>query len=503
LYELEVLGVDVTGDVAMFRLLPPERWRGRADGEAADTAGRKYRFPYARLGDSDEVRIGDTVFAVGNPFSLSEDYTPTVTQGIITGIHRYQEGSRGNLVYTDCLQTDASINPGNSGGPLFNGAGEVIGINGRISVNTRGRFNVGFGYAISSNQIKRFLPTLRAGLLGRHGTWQARVKDTPTGVVFSEMARSGSAYAAGLRVGDRLLSCDGVPAASANQVASLLGTYPAHWPVRVEVERDGVETGVIVRLDPVEPKLHHPYVVDAEINQREARRVLRGFKEYVKGGSDEIPTTRRWAVARTFDADVDGVARPTEFYEGTIARDGPARLAERLDDGTVTRVIEYDANGARQRTFSETEFYDLPRDEAMALSALYIMQQDMLGDYEGLGVRGVTHDGGGVGLASMGGGHLQAVPTPVPGGGGRSSKPRLQELIRWPLAADLTAFFAFDGETYAITAIAIEDAVTGATVRMTLSNPCQVGDLVWPCTIRVEGEGFAYEDSLSSWESGP
>ena len=98
LYELEVLGVDPTGDVAMFRL-----------------TGRD-SFPFATLGDSDAVRVGDEVFAMGNPFVLSEDYTPSVSMGIVSGTHRYQYGVLGNLAYTDCIQVDAAINPGNLAG---------------------------------------------------------------------------------------------------------------------------------------------------------------------------------------------------------------------------------------------------------------------------------------------------------------------------------------------------------------------------------------------------
>ena len=134
LYRLEVLGIDPTGDVAMFRLV------GRDS------------FPFARLGDSDKVAVGDTVLAMGNPFTLSENYAPTVTRGLVTGVHRYQWGVKGNLIYSDCFQTDASINPGNSGGPLFNSQGEIIGINGRISVNTRGGINVDGGDAIAATQ---------------------------------------------------------------------------------------------------------------------------------------------------------------------------------------------------------------------------------------------------------------------------------------------------------------------------------------------------------------
>src|SRR5262249_58511953 len=104
---------------------------------------------------------------MGNPFLLATDFTPTVTFGLVSGVHRYQYPEGGVLLeYTDCIQFDTSINPGNSGGPLFNLAGELIGINGRGSLpfDKPGPVHSGVGYAISINQIKNFMGHLRAGL---------------------------------------------------------------------------------------------------------------------------------------------------------------------------------------------------------------------------------------------------------------------------------------------------------------------------------------------------
>ena len=152
LYDAVLVGIDPTGDVALIKLL------GRDD------------FPHAELGDSDQVRVGDWVFAMGNPFLLATDLQPTVTHGIISGVHRYQYPSGTILEYADCLQTDASINPGNSGGPLFDDQGRLIGINGRGSFEKRGRVAVGAGYAISVNQIKNFLGDLHSGRVVDHAT---------------------------------------------------------------------------------------------------------------------------------------------------------------------------------------------------------------------------------------------------------------------------------------------------------------------------------------------
>ena len=121
------------------------------------------------------MRVGDWCFAVGNPFLLATDFQPTVTYGIVSGMHRYQPPAGTLLEYADCIQTDAAINPGNSGGPLFNADGELIGINGRGCFEKRGRVNVGVGYAISINQIKNFLGCLKSGRIVDHATLGATV----------------------------------------------------------------------------------------------------------------------------------------------------------------------------------------------------------------------------------------------------------------------------------------------------------------------------------------
>src|SRR6516165_9369931 len=155
LYDAALVGLDKVGDVALIKLLPQKKGQD---------------FPFAVLGDSDKVKAGDWSMAMGNPFLLATDFTPTVTFGLVSGVHRYQYPAGTLLEYTDCIQVDASINPGNSGGPLFNMAGELIGINGRISLEKRGRVNVGVGYAISINQIKNFMGQLRAGLDTDHAS---------------------------------------------------------------------------------------------------------------------------------------------------------------------------------------------------------------------------------------------------------------------------------------------------------------------------------------------
>ena len=122
------------------------------------------------------MQAGDWSLAMGNPFLLATDFTPTVTFGLVSGVHRYQYPAGTLLEYTDCIQIDTSINPGNSGGPLFNMKGELIGINGRGSFEKRGRVNSGVGYAISINQIKNFLAQLKAGMDTDHASLGALVE---------------------------------------------------------------------------------------------------------------------------------------------------------------------------------------------------------------------------------------------------------------------------------------------------------------------------------------
>jgi S1-C subfamily serine protease len=215
LYDAVLVGQDMVGDLALIKLLPK-------------TAGKP--FPFAALGDSDLVKVGDWSLAMGNPFLLANDFTPTITFGIVSGTHRYQHPAGLLLEYTDCIQTEASINPGNSGGPLFNLAGEVIGINGRGSFEKRGRVNVGVGYAISANQIKNFLGHLRGGLNVDHATLGARVRTDEEGkMIVDRILESSDAYRRGLREDDEIISFAGQPIRSTNQYKNVLGIYPKGW----------------------------------------------------------------------------------------------------------------------------------------------------------------------------------------------------------------------------------------------------------------------------------
>lgn len=231
LYDAVIVSVDPTGDVALIKLL------GRTD------------FPVARLGNSDTVKVGDWAYAMGNPFLLATDFQPTITYGIISGIHRYQYPAGTFLEYTDCIQVDSSINPGNSGGPLFNDQGELIGINGRGSFEKRGRVNSGAGYAISINQIKYFWDHLKSGRIVDHAALGATVStDFDAKIDVIEILEESDAYRKGLRLGDEIVSFAGRPIRSVNQFKNILGIYPAGWTLPLVYRRDEKKTTIYVRL---------------------------------------------------------------------------------------------------------------------------------------------------------------------------------------------------------------------------------------------------------------
>ncbi len=479
MYDLEVLGIDPTGDVAMFRLL------------GKDT------FAYAELGDSDLVRVGDDVMAMGNPFTLSEDYKPAVTVGLVTGVHRYQWGVGNNLVYSDCIQTDASINPGNSGGPLFNEDGEVIGLNGRISVNTRGRFNVGHGYAISSNQIRRFMPALRAGLIARHGTLQATVERVPGGgVAFDNVRAHFAADNAGVLIGDRLLSLDGVTIDNPNRFASVLGTYPAHWTISLALERAGRPLALKARLDPIEPELSRPFEPDPEINRRETSRVLEAYRRSVFGAEAgaALPQRLTWTMTRTISGKTETLRDEALRFAVTLTPGQSIQYRRIGRGGTDGRIIECNDRSTTQRASKNGDRFDLAQDEALVLRAVYLAQGVLLNPKVLEDRPSLTHAGG------------NALPVEWKKGnkkGNKTRKPGVLELINAPMDDGGSATFGFDSATGRLATIRVEDAPSGVAASVTFFDYQDFDGTHWPAAVRIELPDKTYHDRISVLEGSP
>ncbi len=252
-YEAVIVGVDAPGDVSLIKLL------GRDD------------FPTAPLADSSQVRVGQWCFAAGNPFVLATNLQPSVSLGILSGTGRYQYPAGTLLEYADCLHTDAAINPGNTGGPLFNLAGEVIGVNGRCSFEKRGRVNVGVGYAISSNQLKYFVGMLESGRLVDHATLGATVTTDSAGhVVVSNILTSSDAYRRGVRYGDEITSLADRSVTTTNGFKNILGTLPKGWRVPLSLRRNGEQIDVFVRLEGVHSQKELQLLVNAGLGESPA-----------------------------------------------------------------------------------------------------------------------------------------------------------------------------------------------------------------------------------------
>jgi len=297
LYDAVLVGLDPTGDVALIRLL------GRDD------------FPFATPADSDLVQPGDFCFAAGNPFLLATDLKPSISAGIVSGVHRYQFPAGTILEYADCLQVDAAINPGNSGGGLFDAAGRLIGVNGRASFEKRGRVNVGVGYAISANQLRNFLGMLRGGRLVDHATLGATVSSSVDGrVLVSDILESSDAWRRGLRYDDEIVALAGRPVRTVNAFKNVLGTLPAGWKVPVAYRRDGRRHEAIVRLAAVHSAADLAALVAREMESRP------GFVNF------QFNTVERDRVARSIAASRPAAATGPWELAGTLAAGGRFRM---------------------------------------------------------------------------------------------------------------------------------------------------------------------------------
>jgi len=200
--------------------------------------------------DSSEVRIGENVFAIGSPFS--EDFS--VSAGIVSAIDRNTTSGFTNRQILNVIQTDASINPGNSGGPLFNFIGKVIGVNTAITGPSGFRGNVGLGFAVPSNTVKRFLPKMKIGekikhpqlgVSGRQLTpiLSEEIPDPVKGFLVTES--SGGASQAGILAGDIIQGINGVEIKNFTGLAAEIDKYNVEDQVSVSVVR-GTEEIIIV-----------------------------------------------------------------------------------------------------------------------------------------------------------------------------------------------------------------------------------------------------------------
>ncbi len=192
--------------------------------------------------DSEEAKLGDIVFALGNPFGVGQ----TITQGMISATGR---SSVGINEYENFIQTDAPINPGNSGGALINSAGNLIGINSAIISKSGG--NVGIGFAIPSNMVERIAKSLiddgeytRAYLgvsISDINEDLSNFYGTKDGALVTEVQEGTAARKVGLKRGDLIVSIDNKKIKSANQLRNIIGTYHPKSKVTIKFLRNKKE----------------------------------------------------------------------------------------------------------------------------------------------------------------------------------------------------------------------------------------------------------------------
>ncbi|HVL19871.1 MAG TPA: Do family serine endopeptidase [Amaricoccus sp.] len=229
-FDAKVMGTDEQTDLALLKI------------DAKD-------LPELQLGDSDKVRVGEDVIAVGNPFGLGG----TVTRGIVSAMARDIDAGP----YVDFIQTDAAINRGNSGGPLLNLDGEVIGVNSAIYSPNGG--SVGVGFAIPSNTVKTVIGQLEdKGSVSRGWLGVSIQNVTPEiaaaiglkevkGALVAEVVDDGPSKGV-LKTGDVILSFDGKPVDSSRELPKLVAAASPDSEVKIDLLRQGKQEQVSLKL---------------------------------------------------------------------------------------------------------------------------------------------------------------------------------------------------------------------------------------------------------------
>jgi serine protease Do len=228
-YEAKVIGKDAKTDIALIKIKPTDS------------------LPVAETGDSDKVRVGDWVMAIGNPFGLAQ----TVTAGIVS--------AKGRVIgagpYDNFIQTDASINPGNSGGPLFNMEGKVIGINTAIVAQGQG-----IGFAIPISMAKAILPDLKATGKVTRGWLGVSVQDITediaksmklkdrNGALIADVFKGDPADKAGLKSGDVVIEINGKKVKDTHDLLLMIAGFRVGETVTVKVVRDGQDKSISITV---------------------------------------------------------------------------------------------------------------------------------------------------------------------------------------------------------------------------------------------------------------
>jgi serine protease Do len=266
-YKAKLVGRDEKSDIALLKIDP------------------RHDLPVAPLGNSDDVKVGQWVMAIGNPFGFDH----SVTVGVVSAKGRFIPGN-----FDEFIQTDASINPGNSGGPLISVRGEVVGVN--SAIYTRTGSNMGIGFAIPVNIVKEELAQLRNSgkvVRGWLGVYIQKMTpeiaeslglSSPGGALVAEVLKGGPAKSAGIQRGDVITEFDGTPIVDSRELPLLVGRTPIGHVATLKLMRQGKPQELRIAIT----QSHEEELASAQPIGKHSRGTESSFGLYVKDLSPEL-----------------------------------------------------------------------------------------------------------------------------------------------------------------------------------------------------------------------
>ena len=329
-YEAEVIGTDPMIDLGLIKIDP----RGK-------------KLPTLPLGDSDSLKIGQWVMAIGNPFALER----TVTVGVVSGKKRQvYSGSTTVPALANFIQTDAAINFGNSGGPLIDGQGRVVGINTMIQ---RGEMAEGIGFAIPISEARKAAEELRAGGSVKRGLLGITMNNTGIsekarayyklpdnkGVIVAGVTEKGPAANAGLQKNDVIRKIDGNPVKDNQELLAMIASRKPGETVKLEIVRGGGTMKIDVKLST------RPVKFDREGRETESKpendATMPTSGEGLGIKVQVIPLSVRQRLK--MDAEAPGVVIVTVDPESDAAEEGlePQQFITSIDDRPLKSVAEW------------------------------------------------------------------------------------------------------------------------------------------------------------------
>ncbi|MEM7208924.1 MAG: DegQ family serine endoprotease [Pseudomonadota bacterium] len=328
-FDATLIGADERTDVALLKI----------DAE---------NLPQVELGDSDEIRVGQWVLAIGSPFGF--EYT--ATQGIVSAVSRHLRGDS----YVPFIQTDAAVNPGNSGGPLFDAEGRVIGVNSQIYTRSGGF--MGLSFAIPVNVVKDITDQLKSQGYASYGWLGVMIQDLdaalaesfgldrPSGALVAQVTDDSPAQDAGLQSGDIILTFAGKTVEKSSDLPSLVGATRPGKTANIEIVRMGERLTVPVTIRELDPQGQ----LQKTNTKKSTAPSLLGLQTE-KLSADELA-----------QLNIDNGVRARN-----VERDGPAAKAGIQAGDIIVSINQIDADSPTQL---DSIVQELPRDQSLPVLVL-------------------------------------------------------------------------------------------------------------------------------------